>query len=181
MEQCEQLRTDLQQESRFLDAVICVAGGWRGGNAASENFITGCDDVIKQSIWSSLISAQVSSKYLKPSGLLVLSGAAASCGPTPYMMGYGMAKAAVHQLTKSLAAEKSGLPEGANVACLLIGTLDTELNRKGMPKADFSKWTSLDYIADLLYRWTDDESSRVASGSLVELKTVDGQTSLICS
>ena len=28
------------------------------------------------------------------------------------MMGYGLAKAAVHQLTKSLAQDKSGLPSG---------------------------------------------------------------------
>jgi hypothetical protein len=28
------------------------------------------------------------------------------------MIGYGMAKAAVHQLVKSLASPKSGLPEG---------------------------------------------------------------------
>jgi len=179
-DQCELMKTKNQFESRFLDAVVCVAGGWRGGNAASENFISGCDDVIKQSVWSSLISAQIASTHLKPEGLLVLSGAAASTGSTPYMMGYGMAKAAVHQLTKSLAAQKSGLPENSNVACLLIGTLDTELNRKGMSKADFSKWTSLDFISDLVYKWTSDKTSRMTSGSLVELKTVDSQTSLNC-
>ena len=35
------------------------------------------------------------------------------------MAGYGMAKAAVHQLTKSLAQPKSGLPDNAFVAATL--------------------------------------------------------------
>ena len=37
------------------------------------------------------------------------------------MIGYGMAKAAVHQLVKSLAEPKSGLPEGA--FCAGISTI----------------------------------------------------------
>lgn len=35
------------------------------------------------------------------------------------MIGYGMAKAAVHQLTKSLAEPDSGLPEGASAVAIL--------------------------------------------------------------
>ncbi|KER20608.1 hypothetical protein T265_15281, partial [Opisthorchis viverrini] len=35
------------------------------------------------------------------------------------MLGYGIAKAAVHQLTKSLAAEGSGLPAGVHVTAIL--------------------------------------------------------------
>lgn len=54
------------------------------------------------------------------------------------MIGYGAAKAAVHQITKSLAAENSGLPNGSAVLSILPITLDTPMNRKWMPKADFS-------------------------------------------
>jgi dihydropteridine reductase len=54
------------------------------------------------------------------------------------MIGYGLAKAAVHQLVKSLAEPKSGLPEESTVLALLPITLDTPMNRKWMPKADFS-------------------------------------------
>lgn len=35
------------------------------------------------------------------------------------MIGYGMAKAAVHQLVKSLAGKKSGLPNEAMIAAIL--------------------------------------------------------------
>lgn len=64
------------------------------------------------------------------------------------MIGYGLAKAAVHQLTKSLAEEKSGLPENSLVVSILPICLDTPMNRKWMPKADFSTWTTTDFIAE---------------------------------
>ena len=52
------------------------------------------------------------------------------------MIGYGMAKAAVHHLVKSLSEpDKSGLPEATFAAALLPITLDTPMNRKWMPNA----------------------------------------------
>lgn len=59
-----------------------------------------------------------------------------------------MAKAAVHQLTKSLAGDKSGLPKDSTALALLPITLDTPMNRKWMPKADTSTWTPLEFIAE---------------------------------
>lgn len=64
------------------------------------------------------------------------------------MIGYGLAKAAVHQLTKSLAKEGSGLPKKCTAVAVLPTTLDTPNNRKWMPKADTSKWTPLDFITE---------------------------------
>ena len=64
------------------------------------------------------------------------------------MIGYGIAKAAVHNLTKSLAGKDSGLPENVFILTILPITLDTPMNRKWMPKADFSTWTSLEFISE---------------------------------
>lgn len=67
------------------------------------------------------------------------------------MIGYGMAKAAVHQLCKSLAAEGGGLPKDSTVLAILPVTLDTPMNRKWMPKADHSTWTPLEYISEYYF------------------------------
>lgn len=130
-----------------LDAVICVAGGWAGGNA-SKDLAKNADLMWRQSVWSSTISATISSQFLKPGGVLTLTGADAALNGTPGMIGYGLAKAAVHQLTKSLVEDKSGLPADSLVVSILPITLDTPMNRKWMPKADFSTWTPLDFIAE---------------------------------
>lgn len=163
-----------------VEAIINMAGGWAGGSANSPDFIKNADLMWKQSVWSSTISAALASKHLIEEGVLVLPGAQPALGGTSGMMGYGMAKAAVHQLTKSLGSEKSGLPEKATTLALLPITLDTPMNRKWMPKADTSTWTSLDFVSDLLLKWATSAGDRPATGSLVQLVTKEGKTALIC-
>ncbi|RWS29742.1 hypothetical protein B4U80_07181 [Leptotrombidium deliense] len=162
-----------------LDAIICVAGGWAGGSAANRDFIKNSDLMVKQSLWSSAIAAKIASEHLKEGGLLTLTGAKAALDATPGMIGYGFAKAAVHHLTKSLAAEKSGLPKDGSVLAILPVTLDTPMNRKFMPKADFNSWTPLEFVANLTYKWATKTEERPKSGSLVQLITDKGETNLL--
>ncbi|VDM42085.1 unnamed protein product [Toxocara canis] len=159
-----------------LDAVFCVAGGWAGGNASSVDMIKNADLMWKQSVWSSAITARIAAVHLKAGGLLQLTGSSPTLDGTPNMVGYGMAKAAVQQLTKSLSKKGSGMPEGSCTLAILPITLDTPMNRKWMPKGDFSSWTSLKYVSDLLHEWTVNTASRPPSGSLIKLITRDGKT-----
>lgn len=129
-----------------LDAVICVAGGWAGGNAGKD-LVKNAELMWQQSVWSSTIAAAISAKYLKEGGVLALTGADAALKGTPGMIGYGLAKAAVHQLTKSLAESNSGLPANSLAVSILPITLDTPMNRKWMPNADFATWTPTGFIA----------------------------------
>lgn len=161
-----------------LDAVICVAGGWAGGNASSKEFVKNSDMMWKQSVWSSVIAASIAAHHLKEGGLISLPGAKPALGPTPGMIGYGMAKAAVHQLTKSLAGENSGLPSNALSVAILPVTLDTPMNRKWMADADKSTWTPLEFVADLFYRWSKGDD-RPPNGSLVHLVTKNNVTDLV--
>lgn len=107
------------------------------------------------------------------------------------MIGYGMAKAAVHQLVRSLAAEDSGLPKNSSVIAILPITLDTPMNRKWMPKADFGKsvpflshfktknvrWTSMTWIGEKFLYWLT-SGATPESGSLLKLVTEDGKTTI---
>ncbi|KAL9983303.1 hypothetical protein ACROYT_G005450 [Oculina patagonica] len=177
-EQNEEIQPKVEEllDGNKLDAIICVAGGWAGGNAKSKAVVKNADLMFKQSVWTSLIAASIASKHLKENGLLTLTGAQPSLSGTPGMLGYGMAKAAVHQLVKGLAAENGGLPTAASVLAILPLTLDTPGNRKGMPDADFAQWTPLEYVANLLFEWA--QGSKVpAKGSLVKLNTKDGNSS----
>merc|ERR1711976_215462 len=174
---CEAVASKLAENK--VDAVINMAGGWAGGSANSPDFIKNADLMWKQSVWSSTISAALAAKHLKTGGCLVLPGAKPALEGTAGMMGYGMAKAAVHQLTKSLGDKKSGLPENSVVLALLPITLDTPMNRKWMPKADTTTWTSLEFVADLLHGWAGSQEGRPPTGSLVQLVTKDSKKSLV--
>ncbi|XP_030643816.1 dihydropteridine reductase isoform X2 [Chanos chanos] len=158
-----------------VDAILCVAGGWAGGSAKAKVLYKNADLMWKQSVWTSTISGHLATKHLKEGGLVTLAGAKPALSGTPGMIGYGMAKAAVHQLCQSLAGANSGLPSGAAAVAILPVTLDTPMNRKFMPDADVSTWTPLEYVAELFYKWTTGED-RPVSGSLVQLVTADGKT-----
>ena len=61
------------------------------------------------------------------------------------MAAYTASKAAVAALTVALAEELKGADILVNAVA--PSTLDTPDNRAGMPKADFSKWVSLEAAA----------------------------------
>jgi len=161
-----------------VDAILCVAGGWAGGNTANKDFIKSCDMMWKQSVWTSCIAAELAAKHLKEGGLLTLTGAHPAQDGTPGMIGYGMAKGAVHQLVRSLGDSESGLPANATAAAILPITLDTPMNRKWMANADFSTWTPLETVAELFYGWADGKS-RPESGSLIQVVTKESKTEFI--
>uniref|UniRef100_A0A8D1DZ04 Dihydropteridine reductase n=1 Tax=Sus scrofa TaxID=9823 RepID=A0A8D1DZ04_PIG len=160
-----------------VGSVLCVSGNWKWGNADSNALFKNCDLMWKQSMWTSTISSHLATKHLKEGGLLTLAGAKAALDGTPGMIGYGMAKGAVHQLCQSLAGKDSGMPSGAAAIAVLPVTLDTPLNRKSMPHADFSSWTPLEFLVETFHDWII-EKNRPSSGSLIQVVTTQGKTEL---
>ncbi|XP_067456015.1 quinoid dihydropteridine reductase a [Thunnus thynnus] len=181
-EQAGQVTADVARllGEQKVDAILCVAGGWAGGNCSSKDLYKNTDLMWKQSVWTSTISSHLAALHLKTGGLLTLSGAKAALSGTGGMVGYGMAKAAVHQLCQSLAAKNSGMPSGAAAVAILPVTLDTPMNRKFMPDADFSSWTSLEFIAEMFFNWSTGVN-RPASGNLMQLLTSGGVTQVVAA
>ena len=106
---------------------------------------------------------------------MILPGAYGAFNPTPKSIAYGIAKAAVHHLVKSL-GEGTGLPESSIVIGLMPLVIDTPANRKMMPKADVTNWTSPFEISEKILEWIQGKSLP-KSGSLVKIETIKGNTS----
>ena len=121
----------------------------------------------------------MASKYLSPGGLLVLPGAAACVGGTPWAFSYGAMKAAVHQMVKSLGRKGSGLPKDAIAVGIAPVMLDTPANRLSMPDADRSTWTPPEHVADKLFEWASASTSLPDSGKVYKIVTKDGKTDFI--
>mmetsp|Transcript_45588 Transcript_45588/g.114722 ORF Transcript_45588/g.114722 Transcript_45588/m.114722 type:complete len:234 (-) Transcript_45588:1064-1765(-) len=161
-----------------LDAVVNVAGGWAGGALKGKGVFASVDQMWRFNVQSAVAASHIACNFLKENGVVTLTGAHAALGPTPGMIGYGISKAATHQIVRSLAAEGGGLPSGARVAAVLPITLDTEMNRKGMPDADFSTWTSLQTVAECLLSWCDG-SKTPENGAMFSLVTKDNKTEYV--
>jgi NAD(P)-dependent dehydrogenase (short-subunit alcohol dehydrogenase family) len=77
---------------------------------------------------------------------------------------YAVTKGAVQQLSELLADELAAYD--IHVHCILPGTMDTEANRKAMPKADFSKWVKTEDVARTIRVLLGDETRAVRSVSV---------------
>jgi len=70
---------------------------------------------------------------------------------------YAASKAAALALLDSLAAEVKGT--GVRVNSILPSIIDTEPNRRAMPKADFTKWPKPEQIARVILFLCTDEAA----------------------
>ncbi|KAG9284024.1 hypothetical protein G9A89_022798 [Geosiphon pyriformis] len=163
----------LELDEKF-DAIISVAGGFAMGNVGHKDFLKNSDLMLRKSVWPSLISSQLAVLYLKEGGILTVTGVA-GLRATPAFIGYGVAKAGVHQLVYSLAAPGSGLPKNVKVAGLLPKTIDTPIARESTPNADFSKYTPINDLAQHLYDWATG-AIPIPHGKLVEAETENNKT-----
>jgi len=165
-----------------FNSVVNVAGGWAGGGLDTDVVAT-FELMCAQSVYSSIFAAQIANKHLAAAtktspSTLILPGAEAAKGPTSFMMGYGMAKAAVHHLVASIASDPFQLPPGARTYGVLPITLDTPSNRAGMPDADKSTWTPLPEAATTVVELADGEIS-APNGALLTWVTKNGKTNLV--
>jgi len=170
--------SSLSQHKASLDVIICVAGGWAGGNVASDDIFETTERMWKLNIQSALSSSHVASRNLKEGGKLILTGAAAALAPNPGSIGYQITKAGTHALLFSLAAENSGLPKGATVHGIAPLMLDTATNRQAMPNANYDNWTPLPTVAQLLVDWSNGKDVP-KNGSLVKIVTENKETKTI--
>eukprot|EP00938_MAST-03A_sp_MAST-3A-sp1_P001334 g1334.t1 len=170
--------TNMLQTDTY-DAVIVTAGGWAGGHISEIEGLYGVEDMWKRCAQSAAMGGYMSSKLLGEDGLLVFTGASVVVsGGTSFMAGYGMAKAATHHLVKSMSSGDD-LASGSTVLAILPETIDTPENRTNMPDADFMSWTPMGHICDEIFKWADANESRPESGSLLHVRTSDGDTKFV--
>jgi NAD(P)-dependent dehydrogenase (short-subunit alcohol dehydrogenase family) len=152
-----------------LDGVACIAGGWAGGTTAE----AAPDDEWERMLHANLATVQAICRaslphLLKQGGSVVTVGSRAAEEGGGGMAAYAVSKVAVHALTRALALENRD--RGVRFNCVLPGTIDTPANRRAMPGADRSRWTSPDAIARVMAFLLSSESASI-TGALVP---VDG-------
>ena len=163
----DHLAEHLRSVASEVDAVVSVAGAWRGGDIRAEDLAGDLEVMWQANALTATLAGRLAARVLRPGGMLVLTGAAAALVPSPEMIAYGMAKAAVHHLVASLAADPH-MPAGAVVLGLQPSTLDTPANREAMPTADWDQWTPLKAVGRTLLAWAEGDA-RPESGTIIPL------------
>jgi NAD(P)-dependent dehydrogenase (short-subunit alcohol dehydrogenase family) len=152
-----------------LDAVALVAGAWAGGASFEAAPPDEWDRMLRTNLDTVAHVCRAALPHLRAQGgsVVAVGSRAAETGGAG-MAAYAVSKLAVHALVRVLALENAG--HGVRFNAVLPGTIDTPANRRAMPDADRSKWTSPEAIAGVMAFLLSSDSAPT-SGALVP---VDG-------
>jgi NAD(P)-dependent dehydrogenase (short-subunit alcohol dehydrogenase family) len=151
---------------RRLDAMVNTVGGYAGGTKLWELETKVFDQMLALNLRSgyALSRAAVRAMLKEGHGVIVNVAAKAAVDHAGGAAAYAASKSAAVALLDSLAADLQG--SGVRANTVLPSIIDTEANRKAMPKADFAKWPKPEEIARvILFLCSDD--ARVIHGAAI--------------
>jgi NAD(P)-dependent dehydrogenase (short-subunit alcohol dehydrogenase family) len=149
----------------ILDGLALVAGGWAGGTRFEDAPPSEWDRMLRGNLDTAAHVCRAALPHLRRQrGSVVAVGARAAETDGSGMAAYAVSKVAVHALVRVLALENRS--HGVRFNAVLPGTIDTPANRKAMPDADFSRWTSPVAIARVIAFLLSQESAPT-TGALI--------------
>jgi NAD(P)-dependent dehydrogenase (short-subunit alcohol dehydrogenase family) len=149
-----------------LDALVNTVGGYVGGVNLWELDAKMFDQMLALNLRSGfeLSRAAIPVMLKQSSGSIVNVAAKAAVDHGAGASAYAASKAAAVAMMDSLAADLKGT--GVRVNSILPSIIDTEANRKAMPKSDFAKWPKPEDIARvILFLCSDD--AKVIHGAAI--------------
>lgn len=161
-----QLVEKILSKHNQLDAMVNTVGGYAGGLKFWEMETKVFEQMLNLNLRSgyALSSATVPAMLKQGRGTIVNVASKAALDHAAGASAYAASKAAAVAMMDSLAADLKGT--GVRVNTLLPSIIDTEANRKAMPKADFAKWPKPRDIARvILFLCSDD--AKVIHGAAI--------------
>lgn len=148
-----------------LDGLVLAAGGWAGGAPFDEAPVGEWERMLRTNLDTAAFVCRAALPHLRrQGGSVVAVGSRAAEAGGAGMAAYAVSKVAVHALVRVLAQENAS--HGVRFNAVLPGTIDTPANRRAMPDADPSRWTSPAAIARVAVFLLSTEST-ATTGALV--------------
>jgi NAD(P)-dependent dehydrogenase (short-subunit alcohol dehydrogenase family) len=144
-----------------LDALVNTVGGYVGGVNLWETDSKLFDQMFTLNMRSGFVLARAAVPVMikQRQGAIVNVASKAAIDHAAGAAAYAASKAGAVAMMDSLAAEVKGT--GVRVNSILPSIIDTEVNRKAMPKADFAKWPKPEDIARVILFLCSDEAKLI--------------------
>jgi NAD(P)-dependent dehydrogenase (short-subunit alcohol dehydrogenase family) len=159
----ERLVADLLSRWAHIDFLVAVAGGFAAGKSYETDEKT-WDHMLDLNLRSlilclrSVVPVMIRQNFGR---IVTVSSGAIMRGGGAGIAAYAVSKGAVRQLSEILAEEVKGYD--IHVHCILPGTMDTDANRRAMPKANLSKWVKTEDVACVIHYLLSDDARAVRS------------------
>jgi len=149
-----------------IDVLVNAVGGYAGGQTLWETDSKTFDQMFALNLRSGyvLCRAIVPVMLKQRSGAILNVSSRMAFDHAAGAAAYAASKAAAVAMIDSLAADLKGT--GVRVNSVLPSIIDTEANRKAMPKADFTKWPKPEEIARVIL-FLCSEEARLIQGAAV--------------
>jgi NAD(P)-dependent dehydrogenase (short-subunit alcohol dehydrogenase family) len=149
-----------------IDALVNTVGGYAGGVKLWELDAKVWEQMFVQNLRSGFVLARaVAPQMLKQGGGSIVNIASkAAVDHAAGAAAYAASKAAAVAMIDSLAADLKGTGVRAN--SILPSIIDTEANRKAMPKADFANWPKPEDIASVVLFLCSDDAKLVQGAAV---------------
>jgi NAD(P)-dependent dehydrogenase (short-subunit alcohol dehydrogenase family) len=153
-------------EHNRLDAMINTVGAYAGGTKLWDQDTKVFDQMLALNLRSGLLlSRAVIPPMLKMKrGAIVNVASKAAVEHTAGNAAYAASKAGALAMMDSLAEELKGT--GVRVNSILPSIIDTEANRKAMPKVDFGNWPKPQDIARVILFLCSDDAKVIHGAAL---------------
>jgi NAD(P)-dependent dehydrogenase (short-subunit alcohol dehydrogenase family) len=160
------LMDDAVERFGSVEALVNTVGGYSGDLPVWQMDRSSLDHMLSLNLFSlhSLCRAAVPHMLKAGRGAIVNVSSRAALVPPPGASAYAATKAAALAMMQSLAAELRGT--GIQVNSVLPNIIDTEANRRAMPKADASQWTDPADIAQTI-RFLCSDDARAVHGAAI--------------
>jgi NAD(P)-dependent dehydrogenase (short-subunit alcohol dehydrogenase family) len=161
-----QMISSLVAKHGRLDAVTNAVGGYAAGWKLWEAEPTVFHQMLSLNLYSGyVLSRSVVPAMLKQGhGAIVNVASRAAIDHVASVAAYAASKAAAVAMVDSLAADLKGTGVRAN--SILPGIIDTEMNRKAMPEADFAKWPKPQDIARVILFLCSDDAKLIHGAAI---------------
>ncbi|MGA9928892.1 MAG: SDR family NAD(P)-dependent oxidoreductase [Nitrososphaeraceae archaeon] len=166
-EQVVRLISAVVERFGHIDILVNSVGGYLGGKSVTE---------LEEHEWDLMMNLNLKSAFLiskhvipvmkssGPGGNIVHISSKTGLKAEGHDSAYAASKSGLIRLVESISQETKDL--GINVNCILPSVIDTEANRRGMPKADFSKWVKTDDITNVVFFLCSQEA-KVITGAAI--------------
>jgi NAD(P)-dependent dehydrogenase (short-subunit alcohol dehydrogenase family) len=149
-----------------LDAMVNAVGAYAGGMKLWESDTKVFEQMLGLNFRSGLLLARtvIPAMLQKGRGAIVNVASKAAVAHEAGASAYAASKAAALAMMDSLAEDLRGT--GVRVNSILPSIIDTEINRKAMPKANFEKWPKAQDIARVILFLCSDDAKVIHGAAL---------------
>ena len=166
-EQVVRLISAIVERFGHIDILVNSVGGYLGGKSVTD---------LEEHEWDLMMNLNLKSAFLISKHVIPVMKSSGRGGKIVHISSktglkseghdsaYAASKSGLIRLVESISQEIKEL--GINVNCILPSVIDTEANRRAMPKADFSRWVKTDDLTNVVFFLCSQEA-KVITGAAI--------------